>query len=48
MQTFLHTHAYAYTHGGGQAQQCPLQAAISMEIALIVPTDHTCGAQQAS
>lgn len=53
MQTFRHTHmhmqthGYTHTHSGWQAQQCPLQAAISMEIVLIVPTDHTCGAQQA-
>lgn len=32
---------------GWQAQQCPLQAAISMEIVLIVPADHTGSARQA-
>lgn len=37
-----HTH----THSGRQTQQCPLQAAISMEIVLIVPTDHTASSQQ--
>lgn len=51
MQTFPHTHMHMqtrrHTHRRWQAQQCPLQAAISMEIVLIVPADHTCGAQQA-
>lgn len=39
MQTFPHMHmqTHTQTHIGWQAQQCPLQAAISMEILLIVP-----------
>ncbi len=51
MQTFPHIHMHmqtgTHTHSGWQAQQCPLQAAISMEIVLIVPTDHTGSPQQA-
>lgn len=39
--SFTRTHAYSHTESGGQAQQYPLQAAISMEMVLIVPTDHT-------
>lgn len=45
--SFTRTHAYSNTQGGWQAQRYPSQAAISMEMVLIVPTDHTCSARQA-
>lgn len=50
-QTFPHTPMHMQTHKhkqrGWKAQQCPLQAAINMEIVLIVPIDHTSSTRQA-
>lgn len=51
MQTFPQTPMHMQTHkhkqSGWTAQQCPLQAAISMEIVLIVPIDHTSSSRRA-
>lgn len=51
IQTFPYTHMHMQgnrrARSGWQAQQCPLQTAISMEIVLIVPADHTGSARQA-
>lgn len=52
MRIFKHSLTHMHMHhrrarSGWQAQQCPLQAAISMEIVLIVPADHTGSARRA-